>query len=82
MPTGLFEIEITLIKEQFLYFQFTNSHDFPGLEITILKSRDISRHFMIVGTLNEESRAYARWKTNGWKFELLMDDITRRMEEI
>lgn len=36
---------------------------------------------MIVGTLNEERRAYARWKTNGWKSELLMDDITRPWKE-
>lgn len=36
---------------------------------------------MIVGTLNEEWRAYAWLKTNGWKFELLMDDITRPWKE-
>lgn len=36
---------------------------------------------MIVGTLNEECKVYARWKTNGWKFELLMDDITRPWKE-
>lgn len=36
---------------------------------------------MIVGTQNKECGAYARWKTTGWKFELLMDDITRPWRE-
>jgi len=36
---------------------------------------------VIVGTLNEEWRAYAWLKTNGWKFELLMDDFTRPWKE-